>query len=465
MKYQSQKIALGYFAVALALFAVQVTMGLVLGWIYVSPNFLSGLIPFNVGRMLHTNSLIVWLLLGFFGAAYYLIPEESEREIYSPKLAWLQLAIFVLGTAGVVVTYLFNLFDGNWLLGNEGREFIEQPRWVKMGIVVASLIFLYNVSMTVLAGKKTAITNILLLGLWMLALLFLFAFVNPDNLALDKMYWWYIVHLWVEGTWELVMASILAFLMLKLTGVDREVVEKWLYVIAALALFSGILGTGHHYFWIGTPGYWQWIGSIFSSFEVAPFFAMMSFAFVMVWKGRRDHPNKAALLWSLGCATLAFFGAGVWGFLHTLHGVNYYSHGTQITAAHGHLAFYGAYVCLNLAIISYAMPHLRGRDPYNQVLNMASFWLMSGGVVFMTVVLTFAGALQTHLQRVQGEFFMDVQDQLWVFYAMRFGSGVAVVLGAVLFIYSVAFPRREILTPGPLESGRLTQDPDHVAAE
>ena len=465
MKYQSQKIALAYFAVALTLFAVQVTVGLVMGWIYVSPNFLADLVPFNIIRMLHTNSLVVWLLLGFFGAAYYLVPEESEREIHSVKLAWLQLAIFVLGTAGVVVTYLFNLFDGNWLLGNEGREFIEQPRWVKAGIVVAALIFLYNISMTVLAGKKTAITNILLLGLWVLSLLFLFAFVNPDNLSLDKMYWWYIVHLWVEGTWELVMASILAFLMLKLTGVDREVVEKWLYVIAALALFSGILGTGHHYLWIGTPGYWQWIGSIFSSFEVAPFFAMMSFAFVMVWKGRRDHPNKAALLWSLGCATLAFFGAGVWGFLHTLHGVNYYTHGTQITAAHGHLAFYGAYVCLNLAIISSAMPHLRGRDPYNQVLNMASFWLMSGGVVFMTVVLTFAGALQTHLQRVQGEAYMDVQDQLWIFYAMRFGAGAAVVLGALLFIYAVAFPRREIVTPGPLESERLEHDPDHVAAE
>ncbi len=248
--------------------------------------------------MLHTNSLIVWLLLGFFGAAYYLIPEESEREIYSPKLAYLQLAIFVLGTAGVVVTYFFNLFEGNFLLGKEGREFLEQPSWVKVGIVVAALIFLYNVSMTVLSGKKTAITNILLLGLWGLALLFLFAFYNPSNLALDKLYWWYVVHLWVEGTWELVMASILAFLMLKLTGVDREVVEKWLYVIVATALFSGILGTGHHYYWIGTPGYWQWIGSIFSSLEVVPFFAMMAFAFVMVWKGRRDHPNKAALLWA-----------------------------------------------------------------------------------------------------------------------------------------------------------------------
>ena len=96
---------------------------------------------------------------------------------------------------------------------------------------------------------------------------------------------------------------------------------------------------------------------------------------------------------------------------------------------------------------------------------MASFWLMSSGVVFMTVVLTFAGALQTHLQRVNGEAYMDVQDQLWIFYAMRFGAGVAVVLGAVLFIYAMAFPRREVVTPGPLESDRLSRDPDHMAAE
>ena len=445
MKYQSQKVAYAYFLVAMILFAVQVSGGLLAGWIYVQPNFLSELLPFNVIRMLHTNSLIVWLLLGFFGAAYFLVPEESERELHSPMLAYVQLAILVLGTAGVVVTYVFDLFAGNWLLGKEGREFIEQPVWVKLGIVVAALIFLYNITMTVLKGRKTAITNVLLLGLWGLVLLFLFAFYNPENLALDKMFWWYIVHLWVEGTWELVMASILAFLLLKLTGVDREVIEKWLYIIVATALFSGILGTGHHYYWIGTPGYWQWIGSVFSSLEIIPFFAMMSFSFVMVWKGKRDHPNKAALLWALGASTVAFFGAGVWGFLHTLHGVNYYTHGTQITAAHGHLAFYGAYVSVNLAIITYAMPILKGRDPYNQVLNMASFWLMTGGMSFMTFVLTFAGTVQTHMQRVLGENFMDVQEGLGLFYIMRWGAGAAVVLGAILFIYAQLAPRREVI--------------------
>ncbi|MDR0807899.1 MAG: cbb3-type cytochrome c oxidase subunit I [Gemmobacter sp.] len=451
MKYQSQKIALAYILVALALFAVQVTMGIVLGYIYVQPNFLSEVLPFSIARMLHTNSLIVWLLTGFFGAAYFLIPEEAEREIHSTKVAYIQLAILVIGTAGVVVTYLFNLFEGNFLLGREGREFLEQPRWVKAGIVVAALIFLWNVSMTVLKGRKTVISTILLMGLWGLALLFLFSFYNPANLALDKQYWWNVVHLWVEGVWELIMAAILGFLMLKLTGVDREVVEKWLYVIVATALFSGILGTGHHYFWIGMPGYWHWIGSIFSSFEVVPFFAMMSFAFIMVWKGRRDHPNKAALLWSLGCATLAFFGAGVWGFLHTLHGVNYYTHGTQVTAAHGHLAFYGAYVCLNIAIFTYALPILRQRDPYNQVLIMAAFWLMSAGMVFMTFALTFAGTIQTHLQRVMGVYYMEVQDQLALFYWMRLGAGVAVVIGVFILIYALLVPRqREVIEPGPV---------------
>ena len=451
MKYQSQKVALAYFACALVLFAAQVTFGLLLGYIYVSPNFLSELLPFNIARMVHTNALIVWLLLGFFGAAYYLIPEESETELYSSKIAYLQLILLMAGASAAVLTYLTDAFAGNPILGKQGREFLEQPLWVKFGIIVAALMFLANVTLTVLKGRKTAITNVLLMGLWGIALFFLFALYNPANLTIDKMYWWYVVHIWVEGVWELVMASVLAFLMLKLTGVDREVIEKWLYVIVALSLFTGLLGTGHHYYWIGTPGYWQWIGSLFSSLEVIPFFAMVVFTFVMVWKGRRDHPNKAALLWSLGCSTLAFFGAGVWGFLHTLSTINYYSHGTQITAAHGHLAFFGAYVSLNLAIISYAMPHLRQREPYNQVINMVSFWLMSSGMAFMTFTLTFAGVVQTHLQRVNGESFMDVQDQLGLFYWMRLGSGVVVVLGALLFIYAIAVPRRELIKPSGAE--------------
>ena len=442
MKYESQKVALYYFSGALVLFIAQVAGGLLAGTIYLFPNLLTDLIGFHQIRMIHTNALIVWLLMGFMGATYFLLPEETETELYSTKLAILQFWLFLFGAAAAVVGYMFGV--------HEGREFLEQPLWIKIAIVVVVLMFLFNCSMTLLKGRKTAVTNVLLLGLWGIAIFFLFAFYNPTNLALDKTFWWYVVHLWVEGVWELVMAAILAFLMIKMTGVDREVIEKWLYVIVGLALFSGILGTGHHYYWIGTPGYWQWIGSVFSTLEVLPFFAMVIFCFYMVWKGGRDHPNKAALLWALGCSVTAFFGAGVWGFLHTLAPINYYTHGTQVTAAHGHLAFYGAYVMLNIAMFTYAMPYLRQREPFNQMLSMWSFWITTSAMFFMTFALTFAGVLQSHLQRVNGESFMDVQDQIALFYWMRFGSGIVVVIGALMLVYA-------LLVPGRRKSGASVQ--------
>ncbi|ERS82903.1 cbb3-type cytochrome c oxidase subunit I [Halomonas sp. PBN3] len=451
MKYETQKVALPFFMVAMALFALQIVFGLLAASVYVWPNFMAELMPFNIMRVSHTNLLIVWLLIGFMGATYYLMPEEAEQEIHSPTIAYIQLAIFAFAGAAALVGYQFGI--------HEGREFLEQPFWVKVLITISFLMFLFNASMTLLKGRKTAINLVLMLGLWLAAVFWLFAFYNPSNLAVDKLYWWWVVHLWVEGVWELIMASLLGYLLIKMTGVDREVIEKWLYVIVGLSLFSGLLGTGHHYYWIGAPSYWQPIGSIFSTLEVIPFFAMVVFAFTMFWKGSRNHPNKAAMLWSLGCPTMAFFGAGVWGFLHTLHWVNYYSHGTQVTAAHGHLAFYGAYVMLLLGIITFAMPQLRRVQPYNQVMNMWGFWIMTGAMAFMTFTLTFAGVVQTHLQRVLGMNFMEVQDQLLLFYGMRLGSGVAVAIGAVLLLYAFFGPAREQVPAGGTQ---LTAGPERA---
>ena len=271
MQYQSQLVAKPYFIAAIALFVGQILFGLILGTQYVIGDFLFPEIPFNVARMVHTNLLIVWLLFGFMGAAYYMVPEESERELYSPRLAIITFWVFL--TAGVltIVGYLsvpyatLAQMTGNDLLPTMGREFMEQPLPTKIGILLVVASLLFNITMTTLMGRKTSITIILLMGLWGLAFFWLFAFYNPTNLVLDKYYWFWVVHLWVEGTWELIMAALLAFVLIKVTGVDREVIDKWLYVIIALALITGILGTGHHYYWLGTPSYWQWVGSIFSA--------------------------------------------------------------------------------------------------------------------------------------------------------------------------------------------------------
>ncbi|MCK9531053.1 MAG: cbb3-type cytochrome c oxidase subunit I [Hydrogenophaga sp.] len=448
MQYQSQAVAKPYFIAAIGLFVGQILFGLILGLQYVMGDFLFPEIPFNVSRMVHTNLLIVWLLFGFMGATYYLVPEEAERELYSPKLALALFWIFLVAGALTIVGYLAVPYatlaeiTGNELLPTMGREFLEQPTITKVGIVVVALGFLFNVGVTVLAGRKTVVNIVLLTGLTGLALLFLFSFYNPANLVLDKMFWWWVVHLWVEGVWELILASILAFVLIKVTGVDREVIEKWLYVIIAMALITGIIGTGHHYYWIGLPEYWQWLGSVFSALEPIPFFMMTVFAFNMINKRRRDHPNKAAVLWAMGTAVMAFLGAGVWGFLHTLSPVNYYTHGSQITAAHGHLAFYGAYVLIVLTMISYAMPHLRFRQPAAsaraQLMEMWSFWLMTIAMISITLFLTAAGILQVWMQRMGEEPlpFMVVQEKIALFYWMREVSGLIFFVGLMLYVGS-----------------------------
>jgi len=447
MQFKSQAVAKPYFIAAIGLFVGQILFGLILGLQYVLGDFLFPAIPFNVARMVHTNLLIVWLLFGFMGGAYYMIPEESETELFSPKLALILFWTFLVAGALTIVGYLAVPYatlaelTGNNILETMGREFLEQPLPTKLGIVVVALGFLFNLTMTVLKGKKTAISLVLLIGLWGLAVFFLFSFYNPVNVVLDKFFWWWTVHLWVEGVWELILGSFLAFVLIKTTGVDREVIEKWLYVIVTLTLITGIIGTGHHYFWIGTPEYWQWWGSIFSALEPIPFFAMTVFAFNMVNRRRREHPNKAAVLWALGTGVMAFLGAGVWGFLHTLAPVNYYTHGSQITAAHGHMAFYGAYAMVNLMMISYAMPILRGRaanSNKSQVLEMWSFWLMTVAIVFITLFLTAAGILQVWLQRVSDSPlpFMVVQDKISLFYWMREWAGVAFLIGLIVYIVS-----------------------------
>ena len=447
MQFKSQAVAKPYFIAAIGLFVGQILFGLILGLQYVIGDFLFPAIPFNVARMVHTNLLIVWLLFGFMGGAYYMIPEESETELFSPKLALLMFWIFLVAGALTIVGYLAVPYatlaelTGNNLLETMGREFLEQPLPTKLGIVIVALAFLFNITMTVLKGKKTAISIVLLIGLWGLAVFFLFSFYNPVNVVLDKFFWWWTVHLWVEGVWELILGSFLAFVLIKTTGVNREVIEKWLYVIVTLTLITGIIGTGHHYFWIGTPEYWQWWGSIFSALEPIPFFAMTVFAFNMVNRRRREHPNKAAVLWALGTGVMAFLGAGVWGFLHTLAPVNFYTHGTQITAAHGHMAFYGAYAMVNLMMISYAMPILNGRaanSNKSQVIEMWSFWLMTVAMVFITLFLTAAGILQVWLQRVSDAPlpFMVAQEKIAMFYWMREWAGVAFLIGLILYIVS-----------------------------
>jgi nitric oxide reductase subunit B len=450
MKYTSQMVAKPYFIFALILLAGEIVFGLGMGIQYLYGDFLFPAIPFNVMRMVHTNLLIVLLLFGFMGATYYLIPEESERELWSPILAKITFWVFAAAGVATILGYLLVPYAAlsesiaNSFWPTMGREFLEQPTITKVGIVFVVLSYILNVTMTVIKGRKTTISVLLLTGLFGLAFFFLFAFYVPENLVMDKFFWWFVVHLWVEATWELILGALLAFVLIKTTGVDREHIDKWLYLIIAMTLISGLAGTGHHFFYIGAPGYWLWIGSIASAAEPIPFFLMILFAFNMAKNRRIQHDNKIALTWAKGTAVVGFLGAGVWGFLHTLAPVNYYTHGTQLTAAHGHLSFFGAYVMICFTIISYAMPILRGRPhgngPKSQKVELTSFWMMVIGMIGLTLALTAAGIMQIEMQRLPDTAnalgFMDTQAAIKTVYAVRLAFGLMVLAGLFTYFYS-----------------------------
>lgn len=448
MKYSSQMIAKPYFIFALILLAGEILFGLLMAVQYLYGDFLFPLIPFNVLRMVHVNLLIILILFGFMGATYYLVPEEAERELWSPKLAIATFWIFAIVSVVTILGYLFVPYATlteitfNNLLPTMGREFLEQPLPTKVGLVLVIVSYLVNVIMTVLKGRKTVITTVLITGLVGLAVFFLFAFYLPENLVLDKFLWWFTIHLWVEATWELIMGAILAFVLIKVTGVDREHIDKWLYLIIAMTLISGILGTGHHFFYMGAPEYWLWIGSITSATEPIPFLLMVLFAFTMARERKIEHDNQMALTWAKGTAVMSFLGAGVWGFIHTLAPVNMFTHGTQLTAAHGHLAFYGAYIMIIFTVVSYAMPILRGRPHGNskaaQKVELSSFWMMNIGMFGLTLALSLAGIIQIFDLRVGTELlgFMESQESIRSVYFVRMGFGALVFVGLITYFYS-----------------------------
>ncbi len=429
MIHRSQRVAYAYFLAAILLLALQVAFGFLLIAKYLGPDPLLGVLNFATAKECHTNLLLVWLLTGFMGATYWLVPEESRTELYSEELAWVQLGLWLAIGVTTIGCYLAGV--------TEGRKFLEMPFPLKIGVVVVFGIFLFNVVMTIRkAGRFTTTEGVLIGGLAGAALLFVPALIHFDNYTLDRFYRWWVVHLWVEGVWELIQGALLAFLLIRLSGADREVLEKWLYVIVGLTFLSGILGTGHHYYWIGTPPYWLWVGGAFSALEPLAFLGMAMYSYTTLRRSGLSHPNVIALHWTLGSAIFSTIGAGILGLAHTWPQVNRWTHGTHITTMHGHLAFFGAYAMIVLAIITYALPALTGRSEEERQtrLGLWAFWLMIAGMFGMTMAFAAAGITQTYLERILGLGYVEAQQKIQVHYLMVLGTATIFAAGVAAFL-------------------------------
>ena len=459
-----QRLAVKYFSVAMVLFMAQIAFGLLAGYQYLAPEFGYEVLDFNVNRMVHINAMIIWMLYGFMGSVYWLVEDEAGTELVGLTLA--NVAFWVL-TAAVTVVVLVFLFvqtgpgemETIWLI-NEGREYIEAPRWADIGIVAVMLVFLYNAAATFMKGRWSGISGVLVLDLIALAAIYLAGMFYTTNVSVDQFWWWWVIHLWVEATWEVLVGCIMAWGLIQTLGARRKIVTTWLYIEVALMLGAGILGLGHHYFWIGTPEYWLAIGGFFSALEPIPLVAMVVHAIYDSGTHRFKNTNHPALAWLIAHAFGNFFGGGVWGFMHTLPQINLYTHGTQWTSSHGHLAFFGAYATIIIAMIYLALQRWRG-DVHMAADLPDKGWkwkwslvLLNLGVVGMTMALLIAGYEQSFVERAMGgstwAAYFEAQRATWFMQAMfwRQVFGWVTAAGIVLLFW-------DLVTIGSKETRRM----------
>ncbi|MDT8375629.1 MAG: cbb3-type cytochrome c oxidase subunit I [Mariprofundaceae bacterium] len=461
-----QRLALKYFSVAITLFAAQVIFGLLAASQYLVPDLLYNLLDFNVNRMVHINALVVWMLYGFIGSAYWLLEDESGHEIVGLPLANFVFWLLTAAVGIVVVVYLlvqsgpgddFTL----WFI-NEGREYIEAPRWADIGITFCMLVFFYNVAATFMRGRWSGIGGVLVLDLVALAGLYLAGMFYTTNISMDQFWWWWVIHLWVEATWEVLVGCIMAWALMQVLGVRRRIVQTWLYIEVAMMFGSGILGLGHHYFWIGTPEYWFSIGGFFSALEPVPLVAMVVHSVYDAGAHKMRNANHPAMAWIIAHTFGNFFGAGVWGFMHTLPQINLYTHGTQWSASHGHFAFFGAYATIIIAMIYIALQRQRGNIWMGADMPDGGWkwkWalgLLNLGVVGMTIALMISGFEQAFIERaVEGSTwagYFTAQNHPWFQQGMiwRFIFGVVTACGLTLLVW-------DLLTIGRRETRRALQ--------
>lgn len=452
LQNDSQRLAVKYFGVAIVLFGAQLLMGLIAAYQYINPEFLFNLFNFSTARMVHINALVVWMLYAMIGSVYWLLPDETGVDTVGIKLGALGFYVLTAAVTVVVLVYiLVQVGPGNelsiWFI-NEGREYIEAPRWADIGIVAVVLIFLYNVYATVIKGKRTGITTVLMADLIALAGIYLAGMFYTDNISVDQFWWWWVIHLWVEATWEVFVGILMAYGLIKVLNANRQIVEMWLYIEVAMLFGSGILGLGHHYFWIGTPEYWWEIGALFSALEPIPLVGMLVHVLWDMGKHHGRFNNSPAMSWFILNAFGNFLGAGVWGFMHTLPQINIYTHGSQFTAAHGHLAFFGAYATILIGMMYVA---IQRKNQIEIMKNTSStkwaFALITIGVMGMTAALTTSGYTQAFVER--GEYGATWDGYFIGQQAVWFTQGInwRMTFGVVTFVGFI-FLVKDMLTIG-----------------
>jgi len=412
----SQKAVIKYFWVVTGLILLQIIVGVITAHYGVEGHGFYGIpladiLPYTVTRTWHIQLGIFWIATAWLAAGLYIGPAvggEPKGQRLGVNILFGALLFVVLGSmAGEYLSVMNILPDEHWFLfGHSGYEYIDLGRFFQIALFIGLLLWLFLMTRALLPALKRKdeqkpililflISSIAIAAFWAAALMY----GKQTNLAIAEYWRWWVVHLWVEGFFEVFATVVIAFLFARLKLVSLKTAGHATLLASTIFLSGGIIGTLHHLYFSGTPMVVLALGSVFSALEVVP----LLFVGYEAWDNYKLSRMKEWVLkykWPIyffiSVAFWNMLGAGLFGFMINPPIALYYMQGLNTTPVHGHAALFGVYGMLGIGLMLFS---LRAIDPsvyWRERYIKWAFWLINIGLFAMVVIsLLPVGLMQT----------------------------------------------------------------------
>jgi nitric oxide reductase subunit B len=414
----SQRATVKYFWVVAALLLVQIVLGVVTAHYGVEGTAFYGIplaewLPYSISRTWHVQLGIFWIATAWLATGLYIGPAVGGHEP-----AWQRFGVNVLFAA--LLSVVVGSLAGQWLsvkqmlgpglawfyLGHSGYEYIDLGRLWQIALLIGLFLWLGLMVRAILPALRQNSEQRPLLILFLISIVAIAAFYTAalgygrrSNLATVEYWRWWVVHLWVEGFFEVFATVVIAFLFSRLRLVTTRTAAEASVLSATIFLSGGIIGTAHHLYFSGTPTLVLALGSVFSALEVVP----LLFVGFEAWENLRLSKSREwvrkyrwPIYFFVSVAFWNLVGAGLFGFMINPPIALYYMQGLNTTPVHGHAALFGVYGMLGIGLMLFS---LRAMDPaaeWKEGLVRFGFWATNIGLLAMVVIsLLPVGLMQT----------------------------------------------------------------------
>ena len=458
----SQKATVKYFFIVTLLFLLQIILGIITAHYGVEGGGFYGLplqdyLPYVVTRSWHTQLGIFWIATAWLAAGLFIAPMicgyEPKKQKLGVDVLFGALLIVVLGSmAGQWLSVMHKLPGDLWFwFGHQGYEYVDLGRAWQAALFVGLLLWLFLIARSAIPALRQKGTPKSLITLYLLTTAGIALFYSPglfwgmrSHLSVVEYWRWWVVHLWVEGYFEVFATVVIAFLFAKLRVIRAESAAQASLLSGAVYLSGGIIGTLHHLYFSGTPTVALAFGSTFSALEIVP---LLLVGYEAVENIRRSKVRpwlrqyKWVVYFFVAVAFWNLVGAGIFGFMINPPIALYYMQGLNTTAVHAHGALYGVYGTLGLGLMLFCLRAMRPELKWKEKSIWFAFWAINIGM-FLEIILSLlpVGLMQTYQSVNVGYWsarsseFMQT-DVMQFFRWMRMVGDTVFAIGAIVFCY------------------------------